>query len=275
MSRYAAMFERCRAERRIAFGGFLMLGHPSPSATGELLDALVEGGADMVELGIPFSDPVADGPVIARAGKQALEAGVTPDDCLRMIADFRGRHPNIPVGILTYANIVMARGRATFALELANAGADSMLVADVPSIEAEPWAEDMIAAGIDPVLIAAPNTPDAALRRIASLGRGYTYCVARSGVTGTGETPRLKHGALFAALECHGAPPPVLGFGISTADHVAAAAQAGVAGVIVGSALVQLAALEDGPARVSEYCRTLTQPNGSQPRAAPSGAVMM
>ncbi|QIK95284.1 tryptophan synthase subunit alpha [Sphingomonas sp. HDW15A] len=259
MSRYASMFAACRAQNRIAFGGFLMLGHPSPSATAELLDALVEGGADMVELGIPFSDPVADGPVIARAGKQALEAGVTPDDCLGMIAAFRARHPAVPVGILTYANIVMARGRSAFARELADAGADSLLVADVPSIEAEPWAEDMIAAGIDPVLIAAPNTPDSALQRIAGLGRGYTYCVARSGVTGSGEAPRLAHGALFAALERHGAHPPVLGFGISTAEHVAAAAQAGAAGVIVGSALVQIAALEDGPAQVRDFCRALAR----------------
>ena len=259
MSRYAAMFVHCREEERIAFGGFLMLGYPSLAATGELLEALVEGGADMVELGIPFSDPVADGPVIARAGKQALDAGVTPDDCLQMIADFRSRHPAVPIGVLTYANIVVARGRAEFARELASAGADSLLVADVPSIEAEPWAQDMIAAGIDPVLIAAPNTPDAALQRIASLGRGYTYCVARSGVTGSGEAPRLAHGELFAALESHGAPPPVLGFGISTADHVSAASRSGAGGVIVGSALVQLAALEDGPAKVRDYCRTLTQ----------------
>jgi tryptophan synthase alpha chain len=259
------MFEHCRGEKRIALGGFLMLGHPSPAATLELLDALVEGGADMVELGIPFSDPVADGPVIARAGKQALDAGVTPGDCLDMIAQIRARHPVVPVGILTYANIVVARGRAAFARELASAGADSLLVADVPSIEAEPWAEDMIAAGIDPVLIAAPNTPDSALQRIASLCRGYTYCVARSGVTGSGEAPRLAHSDLFAALERHSAPPPVLGFGISTADHVAEAARAGASGVIVGSALVQLAALEDGPARVRDYCRTLLPGLSKQP----------
>jgi len=255
MSRYAAMFERCRAERRIAFGGFLMLGHPSPAATAEMLDALIEGGADMVEFGIPFSDPVADGPVIARAGKEALHAGVTPDDCLAMIAAFRARHPHVPVGILTYANIVVARGRAAFARELAQAGADSLLVADIPSIEAGPWSNDFIAAGIDPVLIAAPNTPDAALKRIATLSRGYTYCVARSGVTGTGEAPRLAHAALFGALERLGAPPPVLGFGISTPAHVRAATEAGAAGVIVGSALVERAVR--GPDALRSFCREM------------------
>ena len=245
MSRYDAMFGRCRAEGRIAFGGFLMLGYPSPQATPALLDALVAGGADMVELGIPFSDPVADGPVIARASKSALDSGVTPGDCFAMIAAFRSRHPSVPIGILTYANIVMARGLREFSLELAAAGADSLLVADVPSLEAEPWAEAIAGAGLDPVLIAATNTPGQALARIARLGRGYTYCVARAGVTGTGSAPRLAHGDLFAELAALGAPPPVLGFGISAPDHVRAAAAAGAAGVISGSALVERA--QEGP----------------------------
>lgn len=259
-SRYAAMFERCRAEQRIAFGGFLMLGYPSPDATPALLDSLVAGGADMVELGIPFSDPVADGPVIARASKAALEAGVAPGDCLAMIAAFRARHPHVPVGILTYANIVMARGIAQFASELAAAGADSLLVADVPSFEAAPWAEAIAGAGIDPVLIAAPNTPPPALERIARLGRGYTYCVARPGVTGNGDAPRLAHDKLFAALAELGAAPPVLGFGISSADHVRAAAAAGAAGVISGSALVERAA--DGPETVRATVAAMVSATG-------------
>lgn len=257
MSRYAAMFERCRSEGRIAFGGFLMLGHPSPSECSDLLDALVAGGADMVELGIPFSDPVADGPVIARAGKQALEAGVTPGDCLKMIADFRARHPQVPIGVLTYANIVMARGRETFAGELEAAGADSLLVADVPSIEAAPFAAAAVAAGIDPVLIAAPNTPDDKLDLIARLGRGYSYCVARAGVTGAGVAPTIDHRPLFAALAERGAPPPVLGFGISTPAHVRAAAEAGAAGVICGSAIVERAS--GGPEAVRELVSTLAK----------------
>lgn len=238
MSRYAAMFERCRAERRIALGGFLMLGHPSPDATPALLDALVAGGAHMVELGIPFSDPVADGPTIARAAKQALDAGVTPSDCLAMIAGFRARHPDVPVGILTYANIVMARGLANFASELARAGADSLLVADVPALEAAPYAAAAKAAGIDLVMIAAPNTSKATVERIAAISSGYTYCVARPGVTGADHRLQLDHQPLFAALAAAGAAPAVLGFGIATADQVAEALAHGAAGVISGSALV-------------------------------------
>ena len=274
MSRYAQMFERLAAApstgsgqaTEIAFGGFLMLGHPAPDRTAALLDALVEGGADMVEVGIPFSDPVADGPVIAKAGKQALEAGVRTADCLAMIADFRTRHPDIPIGILTYANIVIARGRERFCREFAEAGADSLLVADVPSIEAAPWAEAAVAAGIDPVLIAAPTTPQPALETIARLGRGYTYCVARLGVTGSGTAPfgvdgaaapGMGHRPLFADLARLGAAPPVLGFGISSPHHVSEAMLSGAAGVISGSALVERAALPDGPEQVRAFCASM------------------
>ena len=257
MSRYAQMFDRLATADEIAFGGFLMLGHPAPDPTAALLDALVEGGCDMVEVGIPFSDPVADGPVIAKAARQALEAGVRTADCLAMIADFRSRHPDIPIGILTYANIVVARGRGRFCAELAEAGADSLLVADVPSIEAAPWAEAAIAAGIDPVLIAAPTTPQPALETIARIGRGYTYCVARLGVTGSGTAPTMGHRPLFADLARLGAPPPVLGFGISTPEHVADAARSGAAGVISGSALVERAALPDGPDQVRAFCHVM------------------
>lgn len=257
MSRYTPMFERLTAANEIAFGGFLMLGHPTPDRTAALLDALVEGGADMVEVGIPFSDPVADGPVIAKAAKQALEAGVRTADCLTMIADFRRRHPHLPIGILTYANIVVARGREAFCAELAEAGADSLLVADVPSIEAAPWADAAVAAGIDPVLIAAPTTPQPALETIARRGRGYTYCVARLGVTGSGVAPAMGHGPLFADLARLGAPPPVLGFGISTPAHVAEAVAAGAAGVISGSALVERAVLPDGPEQVRAFCKDM------------------
>ena len=143
MSRYGAMFAALAAKREAAFGGFLMLGHPDAARCGDLLDALVASGCDMVEVGIPFSDPVADGPVIAAAAKQALEGGTRTADCLQMIAAFRARHPEVPIGILTYANIVVARGREHFCVELAEAGADSLLVADVPSIEAAPWAEEI------------------------------------------------------------------------------------------------------------------------------------
>src|SRR5690348_9063990 len=167
MSRYAAMFERLNGDG--AFGAFLMLGDPDLETSARLLDQVVEGGADMIEVGIPFSDPVADGPVIQAAAQRALAAGVRVGDCFDLIAGFRARHPDVPVGILTYANIVVAR--TGFMREAAEAGADSLLIADVPALEAEPFVHDMEQAGIEPVLIAAANTHDPTLERIARLSK--------------------------------------------------------------------------------------------------------
>lgn len=245
MSRYAAMFADLAGRGEGALGAFLMLGDPDLQASGRLLDAAVEGGADMVEVGIPFSDPVADGPVIQAAAGRALGRGATPGACFELLSQFRKRHASVPVGILTYANLPVARGIDRFCEDAAAAGVDSLLVADVPSIEAEPFARSARQAGLDYVMIAAPNTPQPALERIAALASGYTYCVARTGVTGVGDTLALDHQDLFARLRALGAPPPVLGFGISTPDHVREGLDAGAAGVISGSAIVQLAGQGD------------------------------
>ncbi|MFL6751958.1 MAG: tryptophan synthase subunit alpha [Sphingomicrobium sp.] len=236
MSRYAATFERLNGEG--AFGAFLMLGDPDVQTSARLLDAVVEAGADMIELGIPFSDPIADGPVIQAAARRALASGVSVDDCFEIIAGFRNRHPGIPVGILTYANIVVAR--AGFMRDAVNAGADSLLIADVPSLEADPFVAAMHQAGIEPVLIAAASTPDAALQRIGRLSTAYTYCVSRPGITGTHAGGRFDS-ALIERLRAAGAPPPIFGFGISTPEHVRSALSAGAKGVICGSAIVDAA----------------------------------
>jgi tryptophan synthase alpha chain len=236
MSRYAAMFERLNGTG--AFGAFLMLGDPNLETGAKLLDAVVEGGADMIEVGIPFSDPVADGPVIQAAAQRALAADVRVGDCFDLIARCRQRHPHVPVGILTYANIVSAR--TGFMRDAAEAGADSLLIADVPALEAEPFVRDMEQAGIEPVLIAAANTPEPTLRRIAALSKAYTYCVSRTGITGTHAGGQFD-AALIQRLTAAGAPPPVFGFGISAPEHVRAALAAGAKGVICGSAIVDCA----------------------------------
>jgi len=249
MSRYAAMFDRLGEEG--AFGAFLMLGDPDLDTSARSLDAVVAGGADMVEVGIPFSDPVADGPVIQAAAQRALAAGVRVSDCLELIAGFRARHPDVPVGILTYANIVMAR--AGFIREAAEAGADSLLIADVPALEAERFGRDMRQAGIEPVLIAAANTPEATVKRIAGLASAYTYCVSRVGITGTHAGGQFDS-SLIDRLNAAGAPAPVFGFGISKPEHVRAALDAGAKGVICGSAIVDLAARGGD---VTDFVRTL------------------
>jgi tryptophan synthase alpha chain len=243
MSRYAVMFERLNGpstssgQTEGAFGAFLMLGDPDLQTSARLLDNLVDGGADMIEVGIPFSDPVADGPVIQGAAQRALAAGVRVGDCLELLASFRSRHPAVPVGILTYANVVAAR--MGFMRDAVDAGADSLLIADVPALEAERFTGEMEQAALEPVLIAAGNTPDATLRRIASLSKAYTYCVSRAGITGTHAGGQFDAG-LIARVKRAGAPPPVFGFGISKPEHVRAALATGAKGVICGSAIVDL-----------------------------------
>lgn len=274
MSRYAVMFERCAQRGEGAFGAFLMLGDPTPELSAAYLDALIEGGADMVEVGIPFSDPIADGPVIQAAAVRALQAGVRTADCLEMIAGFRARHPATPIGVLTYANIVAARGIDRFAAELRDAGADSLLVADVPSIEAEPYAAAAMRTGIDHVMIAATNTQGRVLDRIAGMGSGYTYCVARPGVTGDGPI-KLDHATLFAALAELGAPPPILGFGIAAPDHVADAIGQGASGVICGTAIVRLVEAGRPPVELRDFVATMkdaTRPRSDQVRLCLAGS---
>ncbi|HUE79653.1 MAG TPA: tryptophan synthase subunit alpha [Sphingomicrobium sp.] len=256
MDRYAELFDRLAGEG--AFGAFFILGYPNLKASAEILDALVDGGADMIEVGIPFSDPVADGPVIQAAAVQALRQGVTPSDCFALLQAFRQRHPNVPVGILTYANLVVARGLNAFYADAAHAGVDSVLIADVPLFEVEPFAAAALDNGTAPVLIAAPNTPDRTLERIAAVSKGYTYCVSRSGVTGADEQVQFSHSKLFEKLRSFGAPPPVLGFGISKPEHVRAGIEAGAAGVISGSAIVRLAESEtEAPTRIADFVRQM------------------
>jgi tryptophan synthase alpha chain len=249
MSRYAAMFDRL--DRDGAFGAFLMLGDPDLAGSERLLDAVIAGGADMVEVGIPFSDPVADGPVIQAAAQRALAAGVTVDDCFDLLREFRARHAEVPVGVLTYANLVVAR--PGFMRDAAEAGVDSLLVADVPAMEADPFARAMTQAGVEPVLIAAANTPEATLARIASLSKAYTYCVTRAGITGTHAAGQFDAG-LIGRVVAAGGPPPIFGFGVSTPEHVRASLDAGARGVICGSAIVAAAARGED---VTELVRSL------------------
>jgi tryptophan synthase alpha chain len=270
MSRYPAMFRALQARAEGAFIPFAMVGDPDLATSERILLALIEGGADALEVGLPFSDPIADGPVIQAAAVRALASGARIEGCFEVLASVRARHPDVPFGILTYANIVAARGLGSFYARAAAAGVDSVLVADVPTREGERFAGAAEQAGIDPVFIAPPNASPATLERVARLSRGYTYCVARKGVTGAGDALHLPPEGLFAALRALGAPPPVLGFGISAPAHVAGAIAAGAAGAISGSAVVsRIASLAAEPAALLEELARFTRELKGATRRAP------
>jgi tryptophan synthase alpha chain len=254
MSRYAAMFERLAGEG--AFGAFLMLGDPDIETSSRHLQQLVDAGADMIEVGIPFSDPVADGPVIQAAAQRALAAGVGVGDCLDLVGSLRARNSDVPIGILTYANIVIARNG--FLRDAAAAGADSLLIADMPALEAEPYVRQMEQVGIEPVLMAAANTPDATLARIASLSKAYTYCVSRAGITGTHAGGEFDSG-LVERVNKAGAPPPIFGFGIARPEHVRQALSAGAKGIICGSAIVDLVSRRGDVASFVQSLKAVTR----------------
>ncbi len=240
MDRYEKMFSRLAAAGEGAFVPFVVLGDPDPEASLEIVEALVVGGADALELGIPFSDPIADGPVIQAAAGRAIAAGVTPETCFQIVQQVRERHSEIPIGLLVYSNLIVHGRPEAFFAQAAQAGVDSVLIADIPSIELGPYAEIATAAGIAPILIVPPNASEACLLRVAEMGRGYTYLLSRAGVTGMQTEMQKPTRELVTALEEAGAPPALLGFGISTPEHVREALEAGARGAIVGSAIVQI-----------------------------------
>jgi len=241
MERYDQLFKRLKDRKEGAFVPFVTLGDPSPELSLQIIDALVAGGADALELGIPFSDPLADGPTIQNANLRAFAADVTPSQCFEMLATIRQRYPQMPIGLLMYANLVFSNGIDNFYARCQSAGVDSVLIADVPVEESAPFRQSAMRHGIAPIFICPPNADDDLLREIASHGRGYTYLLSRAGVTGSetrGESLSLQH--LVTRLREYNAAPPIQGFGISEPDQVKEALAAGAAGAISGSAIVKI-----------------------------------
>ncbi|UPW17119.1 tryptophan synthase subunit alpha [Agarivorans sp. TSD2052] len=247
--RYANLFERLAAKQQGAFVPFVTLGDPDLEQSLAIVDALVEGGADALELGIPFSDPVADGPTIQGANVRALAANVTPPKCIEMIKSIRDKHPEVPIGLLLYANLVYSTGIDVFYQKLAEAGVDSVLVADAPIRESAPFRESANKHGLQSIFIAPPNADDATLAKVAEYGQGYTYLVSRAGVTGTETKAEAPIAHLLEKLQQYSAPPALLGFGIATPKQVKDSIAAGAAGAISGSAVVKIieAHLDDKP----------------------------
>lgn len=235
-ARLTEMLQQTRAEGRSAFVPYLMLGDPNPEATLRFAEALVSAGADMLELGLPFSDPPADGPVLQRAAERALAAGMSTRKALVLLAELRGRF-NVPLSLLCYANPVERYGVERFYADVATAGVDAVLVADVPIEEAEPYAAAAKSAGVAPILLASALSNHARLERIGAVGSGYVYATARVGITGEQRGIADDLGATIQRIGAGTGLPVVVGFGLSSPAHVAAVAEAGADGIIVGSAL--------------------------------------
>lgn len=242
MDRYLTLFEQLEQKQQGAFIPFVMLGDPTPETSYDIISSLIEAGADALELGIPFSDPIADGPTIQKASIRALDSKVTPDTCFEIIAKIRQNYPQVPIGLLLYSNLVFAKGLDAFYHQAAQAGVDSILVADVPLREAQPFMQAAKSNNVKHILIAPPNASDETLQQIGQHSEGYTYLLGRAGVTGVETAASMPAADLVGKLKQYQAAPPVLGFGISKPEQVKDAIQSGAAGAISGSATVNIIA---------------------------------
>jgi len=237
MNRIDATFERQRAAGRTVLIPYVTAGDPSLAMTGGVMDALVDAGADIIELGVPFSDPMADGPVIQRASERALAQGVGLTDVLDLVVAFRARDAKTPVVLMGYANPVEAMGVQVFVDRARDAGVDGVIIVDYPPEEATEFAALLRARGVAPIFLIAPTTPDDRIERIAKIAAGYVYYVSLKGVTGAGNLDAGDVARKLADIRCHVSLPVGVGFGIrdaASARAIAAHADA----VVIGSRII-------------------------------------
>ncbi|CUX96619.1 tryptophan synthase subunit alpha [Candidatus Doolittlea endobia] len=254
MKRYQQLFSQLAARHEGAFVPFVILGDPNPTLSLRIIDTLINAGADALELGMPFSDPLADGPIIQHANLRAFSSGVTPAHCFKMLEMIRQKYPAILIGLLMYANLIYNEGINAFYAHCARIGVDSVLVADVPLQESLPFHQAALYYKVAPIFICPPNADDTLLRNIASHGRGYTYLLSRAGVTGNEKRANIPLKHLVDTLKWYHAPPILQGFGISEPGQVQDALQAGTAGAICGSAIVRIIAEhKDNPVVMLEH----------------------
>ena len=255
MTRIGRLFEKLREQRRCGFIAYLTAGDPNPEATPGLVAALERGGADLIELGVPFSDPIADGPVIQMAGERALRAGTNMARVLLIAAEIRATS-EIPLLLFTYLNPALRYGFERLARDAKAAGIDGCLLTDVSVEEAEEYVKVMRAADLDTVFLAAPTSTDHRLRLIARYSSGFIYLVSRTGITGEQEALSDAALPLIERMRVHTKLPLAVGFGISKPEQVAALAPHAEA-VVVGSAIVRQ--IEKDPAGLEAFARGLSE----------------
>ena len=239
MSGIDAAFVRAGEENRAAFIPYLTGGDPDLSTSAELLSVLADAGADIIEIGVPFSDPIADGPVNQRAATRALAAGTTVSGILDLVAKHRSRSP-VPIVLFSYFNPLFVRGAREFAAQAADSGVDGVLCVDLPPGEAErEFAPALRDKGIDPVFLLSPTSTVVRMKEVAEAASGFVYYVSRTGVTGVQTELESELGREVKRVKRRLNLPLAVGFGISTPDQVASVARI-ADGVVVGSALVRV-----------------------------------
>ena len=261
MSRIRARFENLHRAQRKALIPYITAGDPTPAMTVPLMHALVESGADIIELGVPFSDPMADGPVIQRSGERALRQGVGLGDVLRMVRDYRHANSQVPVVLMGYANPIEAMGAERFVREAKAAGVDGVIVVDYPPEECVPFAELAKANGIDAIFLLAPTSTDARIREVARVGSGFLYYVSLRGVTGAGHLDLDDVTARIPKIREATRLPIGVGFGIRDAQSARRVAQTADA-VVIGSRIIQeieAAGAEQALARVKALMRPIRE----------------
>src|SRR5579863_1097948 len=240
---------------------YITCGDPSLETSRDIAVAAIDAGADVIELGVPFSDPLADGPVIQRASERAVARGTSMADVLRIAGEIRAARPNAGLVIFTYLNPVLRYGFSRFADDAAAAGADGVLIIDMIVEEAGEYLAEMNRVGLAPIFLAAPTSPDERLEAIAAHSKGFVYAISRAGITGTQQTMTSDAAALVARIRRWSTLPVAVGFGISNAEHVAQVAEFADAAV-VGSAIVELierSTAETAPGAVARFIRGLRQ----------------
>jgi tryptophan synthase alpha chain len=255
MSRIARRFNHLRAQKEGALIVFTVAGDPTPETSQQLLLGIADGGADIIELGIPFSDPLADGPAIQAASQRALAEKVTPSEVLAMAAELRRRR-DLPIVLMTCYNPICQFELRRFAEESAKAGVDGVIVTDLPPEESGDWVAAARDYGIDTVFLLAPNSPIARVKKVVDLATGFVYCVSRMGVTGARAELPADLKAFILRVRAETTKPIAVGFGISRPEHVAEVCQV-ADGAVVGSALVSLIEREWSSAGLARSVRAL------------------
>ena len=239
MSRIAVTFAALAAQKRKALIPYITAGDPFADATVDIMLAMAQAGADVIELGVPFSDPMADGPVIQRAGERALAKGIGMTQVLAMVRGFRARERNTPVVLMGYANPIERYGVERFVADARDAGVDGVIVVDYPPEECEAFAATLRSNGLDPIFLLAPTSTEQRMKDVGRIASGFIYYVSLKGVTGSGNLDTSAVAAMVPRIKAHVSIPVGVGFGIR--DAAAAEAVAAVAdAVIIGAALVQL-----------------------------------